>query len=376
MLVNTGGDALNIRYLAGVEIVGPAVLFWRSGRALLIVSPVEYSAIVDRLSQCSKPGPRTAMRLPRTRLDVVTPEAIGCTGSEDFDEGTWALAVSLREGIPHVGVSAECPLCVVRALEEQGLATTICHHDFQRLRARKDSAEVAHIRQAQQSAVIAMRTAISLISETTIESDGKLTHGGKPLRADRVRREIGRVLLAHDCVGGSSVVCGVPGTSPEGTLRAHQPITIDVFPKHLESGYWGDLARTVVRGTAPPRIRKLYSAVEAAHVAALAKLKPGVRGTTIHRAAARTMTQRGFPLREEGGRRQGFVHSIGHGIGLGLHEAPALTDPATRVCAGHVLTVEPSLSYPDVGDIRLEDTVVIAAGGWRYLVPCERRLEV
>jgi Xaa-Pro aminopeptidase len=72
----------------------------------------------------------------------------------------------------------------------------------------------------------------------------------------------------------------------------------------------------------------------------------------------------------------GFIHGTGHGVGLAIHEAPSLTAAPGRLRAGHVVTVEPGLYDPKAGGVRIEDTVVVTKTGWRYLAPCEKRLEV
>jgi Xaa-Pro aminopeptidase len=152
---------------------------------------------------------------------------------------------------------------------------------------------------------------------------------------------------------------------------------MDIFPQHLEHGYWGDLTRTVVRGKAPARLRRMYQAVRAAQAAALAAIRPGVKCATVHERAAAEMKRRGFATVMEGAEASGFIHGTGHGVGLSIHEEPALADGVDgRLRAGHVVTVEPGLYYPGFGGVRIEDTVVVTPGGWRYLAPCEKRLEV
>ena len=72
----------------------------------------------------------------------------------------------------------------------------------------------------------------------------------------------------------------------------------------------------------------------------------------------------------------GFIHGTGHGVGLAIHEPPWVSRAEGRLRSGNVITVEPGLYYPGVGGVRIEDTVVVTTGGWRYLAPCERKFEV
>jgi len=74
---------------------------------------------------------------------------------------------------------------------------------------------------------------------------------------------------------------------------------------------------------------------------------------------------------------QGFVHGLGHGVGLEIHEAPSLSlNAAGRLRAGHVVTVEPGLYYTHIGGVRFEDTVAVKAEGWKLLAPCHVPWEV
>jgi Xaa-Pro aminopeptidase len=108
----------------------------------------------------------------------------------------------------------------------------------------------------------------------------------------------------------------------------------------------------------------------------LAAVRAGVSAATVHRRAAETLRARGFETTTRNGRPEGFIHSTGHGVGLCVHEAPGVSPAGKRLRVGHVITIEPGLYYPDVGGVRIEDTVVVAADGFRYLAPCEVRLEI
>jgi Xaa-Pro aminopeptidase len=115
--------------------------------------------------------------------------------------------------------------------------------------------------------------------------------------------------------------------------------------------------------------------VQAAQREALKAVKAGVSGATVHRRAADTLRQRGFDTGVVDGRPVGFIHGTGHGVGLCVHEAPRVSLAAERLRAGHVVTIEPGLYYPELGGIRIEDTVLVTADGYRRLAACEVRFE-
>ena len=97
----------------------------------------------------------------------------------------------------------------------------------------------------------------------------------------------------------------------------------------------------------------------------------------VHQAAAMVLIGHGFKTGVEKDRPVGFIHSTGHGVGLAIHENPPVAASVNqKLVAGHVITIEPGLYYPDAGGMRIEDTVVVTAAGYRRLSGCEIRLEI
>ena len=272
------------------------------------------------------------------------------------------------------------PFAAARRIERAGVRLRVGRGELFPQRVCKRPDEVRLIAESQLAAVIAMRAATRMIAESTPGRDGLLHWRGQPLSSEDVKRRIAAALLERDCFCRDVIVAGgaqsaEPHETGHGPLPAGKPIVIDIFPQHLVHGYWGDLTRTVVRGPCAPRLRRMFNAVRAAQQAALKSLKAGVSGSTVHRRAAETLGARGFATEVKDGRPVGFIHGTGHGVGLCVHEAPRLAPSGGRLRAGHVVTVEPGLYYPELGGIRIEDTVLVTAGGYRYLAPCEVRLD-
>jgi Xaa-Pro aminopeptidase len=188
--------------------------------------------------------------------------------------------------------------------------------------------------------------------------------------------------MRQGCLASHTIVaCGEQGCDPHevghGPLRAHQPIILDIFPRSQNSGYWGDITRTIVRGKASEPVKALYAAVLAGQSLALRQIRAGARGDTIHQGILEEFERRGFQTGVKNGRMQGFFHGTGHGVGLEIHELPRLSPRGQApLKPGHVVTVEPGLYYSGVGGVRLEDLIVVSETGFKNLTLFPKFLEV
>ncbi len=274
------------------------------------------------------------------------------------------------------------PAGILRRLEEDGIDVSVSAAPPFPARAVKTPRETAAIARSQRAAVAAMRAAIACLRAASISSDGWLRKDGQPLTSETVKRVIESVLLERGCTAeGTIVPAGSKGARPHdegsGPLRAHVPIVIDIFPRDKRTGYWGDITRTVVRGTASPAVRRMYRAVRDAQKLALSMLRPGVESRAVQCAVEEFFREAGFETRlSPPGRERGFIHSVGHGVGLDIHESPGLRNEPGRLVAGNVVTVEPGLYIPGLGGVRIEDTVVVVPGGYKILASFPKKLEL
>src|SRR5437899_1900336 len=135
-----------------------------------------------------------------------------------------------------------------------------------------------------------------------------------------------------------------------------------------------DMMRRALRGRASEAQRKLWETVKAGQALALRRIKAGVDGMAIHKAIQQFFTSRGFPTEVRNGRRVGFFHGTGHGLGLEIHEHPRLQKVTLK--DRQVLTVEPGLYYPGLGGTRLEDVILVTKTGCRILSRFPKQLEI
>jgi Xaa-Pro aminopeptidase len=160
-----------------------------------------------------------------------------------------------------------------------------------------------------------------------------------------------------------------------GALYANHPIVIDIFPLHKYNRYFGDMTRTVIRGEVSKELILMHDAVKGAHEIGIQKAKPGVTCAEVHNAVCDYLEAAGYETYRSGS-KAGFIHSTGHGVGLDVHEMPSVSDNQHVLEPGNVITIEPGLYYPDVGGVRIEDTVVITKDGCRNLNTMPKIFEI
>lgn len=328
----------------------------------------------------------SALEAARARKSC--PAAILCTTAQLADDlpgasRTWERMVAVwirRLGYARVDVGPYFPLGPVRALEKEGIDVHLsCLPPFPN-RAIKTSREVRMLEQSQCAAVAAMRSALECIRRADVSRTGELKRQGRPLTSERIKEVIEETLLKHTCCAtGTIVAIGPQGARPHeegsGPLRTGQPVVIDIFPRNKSTGYWGDITRTVVRGPVSPEWKKIYRTVLGAQKKALSMVRPGVEFRAVQQAVETYFAAAGYPTDlSEPGRESGFIHSVGHGVGLDIHESPGLRNEPGFLAVGHVVTVEPGLYLPGRGGVRIEDTVVVTKTGCRLLAVYPKRL--
>ncbi len=344
-------------------------LFWATG--FRAPDPFIYIATIDAAWVVVKD-----LELDRAREQVQNAEVVASSVYEkDLSNApsmAEVLAEILRErSLQHVRVPDDFPVGLADKLRQSDFELSIAAAPLFPARAIKDEREVAAIAGAQQAAEAGMQAAVDTLRAATI-TDGALELDGTPLTSEEVRRRIHRALLEHDCSAQHTIVAGGeqgidPHQAGHGPLPAHAPIIIDIFPRHDPSGYFGDITRTVVRGTIREDVQRLYDTVLAAQLAALNSVCDGADGKAIHDAVVAHFDDAGYATGPRDGRVQGFFHGTGHGVGLDIHEAPSVSRRTCPLSKGHVVTIEPGLYYAGLGGVRIEDMVVVEARGHRNL---------
>lgn len=241
------------------------------------------------------------------------------------------------------------------------------------IRATKTDTEVEYLQAAQKAAEAAMATCETHLNKATVD-DGILYTDGAVLTVERLKRELEVELLRQGCdVHEMILACGEDAAEVHnvgrGPLRANESIVVDIFPQVRETGYFGDMTRTFVKGSPSADIREFYDLSMEAQQAAFSVIEAGVACGDVYHAVCDVFEDSGYPThRSHDSPKRGFtVPATGHGVGLSVHEPPVLTPNDEKLEAGHVVTVEPGLYDPAIGAVRIEDLVVVTEDGFKNL---------
>jgi Xaa-Pro aminopeptidase len=247
--------------------------------------------------------------------------------------------------------------------------------------ATKDAAEVERIRRMGRITVGVVGQVAEFLSSQRVENDTLVGADDRPVTVGEVKSRINLWLAERGAENPEGTIfaigrdAGVPHSTGTATdvLRLGQTIVFDIFPCEAGGGYFYDLTRTWCLGYAPDEAMQLWEQVYAVYTQIQSELKPGARCRDYQFRTCELFEAQGHPtLRTDETTQTGYVHSLGHGVGLNIHERPWFSMRATSedvLAPGAVITVEPGLYYPERGlGMRLEDTVwVNPAGGVEVL---------
>ena len=338
----------DMRYLTHFTSSDPYVFFKKPGEAgVIIVSQME-------LGRASREA--TASVITRTQAglpDILRKE-------KDPYRATAKMIAGLTG--KKILVPPNFPIALANALSEY-CTVLVDNGSVQSMRAKKSKAEILLMRDVQNVTEKAMGSAISLIKSASIKK-GILYIDKKPLTAEFVKFSMHSLLLQHGCNAVDTIVsCGedtsIPHITGSGPLKSDEPIVIDLFPVKEVSGYYADMTRTVVRGKPSTEILEMYDALREAKQIGISLVKRGASGADIHLTVVDFFKDRGYESNT-----RGFVHNLGHGVGLQVHELPTVGPAGKDLASGNVITIEPGLYYPGIGGVRLEDIGVVTAKGF------------
>ena len=344
---DTDADML---YATRIFIGDPFIFLQQNGKRTLVLSDLE----IDRAKKNAKAD-------EFVMFNQLEREVQGKAKKAPPYEKVLAHFLTKR-GVKRALVPANFPLGFANEIKRNGIALETSNGLFWPAREKKTAEEIRLLERALRMTETGMKRGMEILKASKPGTGKKLKWSGKTLTSEILRAEIDSAILRAGGVPTNTIVAGGdqacdPHERGFGPLRADSLIILDIFPRDGKTGYWGDMTRTVVRGRASEQQRKLWETVKAGQTLALKRIKAGVDGMSIHQAITELFERRGFPTEVRNGRRVGFFHGTGHGLGLEIHEYPRLQKVVLK--AGQCLTVEPGLYYPGIGGARIEDVVIV-----------------
>ncbi len=372
--------------------------------ARLLIADSERNADMLYASGMFTPDPFIVIELDGQSHGLFSPLEVGRAGKEStldhvhldkpwrdrakdkgWQPGLAGVAAAFLDahGVRNIHAPGQFALSHADQLRAWGFKVTAVEDDFFPARSIKSEAEIKLLARIESLTRRAMAQAERYLAECSVGRDNILrdAESGKRVKSADVRRRIETFIIARGAMPAHTIIaCGRQGADPHnighGYIRAGRSIIIDIFPRSLASGYWGDMTRTFVKGKAGPEIKRLYRAVREGQDIGLSMAAAGVDGASIHNAITAHFEQLGFPTETRNGKQTGFFHGTGHGVGLDIHESPRISARSQILQAGQVVTIEPGLYYPSLGGVRLEDMVVVRHDGCDNLTNYRRRLEI
>ncbi|QQR79594.1 MAG: aminopeptidase P family protein [Deltaproteobacteria bacterium] len=277
-----------------------------------------------------------------------------------------------EKGIKHLIVPSYFPLASAENLKAFGFKVTVQTDPFYPERQYKTLEEKKNIIEAIRATEAGILEAIRIVKTSKIKA-GKIVYQNKVLTSETLRRIIEIKMLENGALGQHTIVaCGKQAADPHcrgtGPLYAHQTIVLDVFPKSIRTGYYGDVSRTILKGHASDAVMKMFEAVRDSQAVGVKSVRHGVDAAVVHKKVSDVLEQHGYKTFTKNGKPQGFIHSTGHGLGLDIHEAPRVSRLSNILEKGMVVTVEPGLYYEELGGVRIEDDVYVTQTGCENLV--------
>lgn len=252
---------------------------------------------------------------------------------------------------------------------------------FAKLYETKDEEEIVALKEAGVLTSQLVRDTQAFISQhyaASLEIGTPITDAdGKPLTIGDVKRFIRQRttdlgLTEEDTIFAQGRDAGIPHSRGEDddVLQVGRSIVYDIFPRKLNTGYFHDMTRTWCIGVAPADVQAAYDDVMHVFKETREGFKKAEDAKNFQIIALDYFESKGHPThRSAPGSMDGYVHSLGHGLGLNIHEAPGFGLYSTaKLTDGNVFTVEPGLYYPERGyGVRVEDTVYLDETGCHTL---------
>ncbi len=282
----------------------------------------------------------------------------------EIREGVFETFASMGESFwgKRVGLEGNAVVCAFYEKFREAVKpgeTVMTEGIVEEFREQKEPSEIEAMTRAQRLAEMVLRDALTIVKEGVEERD-------IAIEIDYRMRRAGAERPAFDTIVASGPNTSKPHAVPTARkIKSGDFVLIDMGA--VVDGYASDMTRTVVLGKADKRRREVYYTVLDAQRAALEGIAAGIKCSDADRMARDVIEKAGYGKE--------FVHSLGHGVGLEVHENPRLSARSDALLKpGAVVTVEPGIYIPDWGGVRIEDMAVATDNGCMNLTEAPKEL--
>lgn len=242
------------------------------------------------------------------------------------------------------------------------------------LRRQKTKDEIERIRNVANKTQEALETLLNHMKSLKREGGILIGSDGKPFTIGMARAFLRMELIKRGLLDSQGMIisqgrdAGVPHNhgNDEEPVRTNTTIIFDIYPQEYGGGYFFDMTRTYSFGDPGDEILKHYENLRKIQEEAVRKAVAGVPAKKIEEMVVNYFEEKGYTtLRKDPRAQEGYVHSLGHGVGMDVHESPRINLYSDDILEkGDVFTIEPGLYYPSKGfGMRIEDTVYIDEDG-------------
>jgi Xaa-Pro aminopeptidase len=271
---------------------------------------------------------------------------------------------------------------MLKKIDESGVITMITEMEnsvIDNARIKKDLNEIEILKDVNLRAQSVMNCVKNYLKNCTAvgelikNSDGKTVTIGMVKEIIRSETLNKGLVIKEEFIFSQGRDSAIPHSigDESANLLTGKTVVFDYFPHDNKTGYYADITRTWCLGYVPSEVKKIYDDVIKSYDLAISSIKIDRTYKELDEIVSRNLASKGHPtLLQEGNINEGYFHSLGHGIGLQLHENPSLflySNVVEFITPGHVFTIEPGIYYPDkeIG-VRIEDDITILDDGSVY----------
>lgn len=260
---------------------------------------------------------------------------------------------------------------LLRGLEEKGKIKIVSDMEssiLEEARITKDSNEIKRIKEIAKKSNLTLEEVKNYIKSHNVRENYLVKNDGSPLTVGDVKDYINSRLIRYDLADPTGMIFAIGkdaasphlAGNPTDRIELGKSIVFDSLPQEKGGGYFFDITRTFCIGSASKEIKKVYDDVLAVQEAVINSFKVGTAAKDYQLLTCKLFREKGYlTLEEDVKLKEGYVHDVGHGLGLCTHEKPYLALASKdRIKPGMVFTVEPGLYFPSKGlGVRIEDVL-------------------